>query len=145
VIRYEDDPATISSGQLGGGFFEGWMVAPAPDLHLAHLRGSEVAICALDDETNAVVGFVTALDDGVLAAFLPMLEVLPAYRGRGIATELVKRVLARLEGRYSVDLVCDPDLVPFYERLGGQRWTAMVWRNRAFAADTEKEAIDDSR
>ena len=86
---------------------------------------------------------MTAVGDGVLTAFLPMLEVLPAYRGRGIATELVKRAFARLEGRYSVDLVCDPELVPFYERLGGQAGTAMLWRDRAALARSPKEATDD--
>jgi ribosomal protein S18 acetylase RimI-like enzyme len=145
VIRYEDDPSTIRVGQLRGGFFEGWAVAPTPDLHLAHLRGSEVAICAIDGETNEVVGFVTAIGDGVLTAFLPLLEVLPAYRGSGIATELVKRVLARLQDRYSVDLVCDPELVPFYEKLGGQASTALVWRNRAVLAHVPKEAGHDIR
>jgi hypothetical protein len=28
-----------------------------------------------------------------------------------------------------VDLVCDPDLQPFYERLGFRPYTAMVIRN----------------
>jgi len=80
---------------------------------------------------DAVVGFVTAVGDGVLAAFIPLLEVLPAYRGRGIGAELVRRVLARLSSRYSIDLVCDPDLVPYYERLGGQPLAGIGWRNRA--------------
>ena len=145
MIRLEDDPSTIKVAQLGGGFFQGCAVAPTADLHLAHLRGSEVAICAIDSESSAVVGFVTAIGDGVLTAFLPMLEVLPAYRGQGIATQLVKRVLARLEDRYSVDLVCDPALVPFYERLGGQAWTAMVWRNGGRAAGSTREVTDDAR
>jgi GNAT superfamily N-acetyltransferase len=145
MIRYEEDPDVINAGQLEGGFFEGWATTPTPDLHLAHLRGSEAAICAIDDETSAVVGFVTAVGDGVLTAFVPLLEVLPAYRGRGIATDLVKRVLTRLEGRYSVDLTCDPDLVPFYERLGGQAGTAMLWRNRAALAGALKEATHDAR
>ncbi len=145
MIRYEDDPALIGVGQLLGGFFDGWAAAPTPELHLAHLRGSEVAICAIDVETHVVVGFVSALGDGVLTAFLPMLEVLPAYRGQGIATELVKRVLARLDDRYSIDLVCDPDLVPFYERFGGRSWTAMVWRNGMLASGTRKETTHDAR
>jgi ribosomal protein S18 acetylase RimI-like enzyme len=88
-----------------------------------------VAICAIDDETGTVVGFVTAIGDRVLTASIPLLEVLPAYRGRGIASELVRRVLARLSGRYSIDLTCDPELIPFYERLGGRAWNAVVWRH----------------
>lgn len=132
ALRYLDDADALTPDRLRGGFFEGWPHPPTPALHLAHLRGAEVAIVAVDDAVpgSPVVGFVTAIGDGVLTAFIPMLEVLPAYRGRGIGSELVRRVLARLGDRYSIDLVCDPDLVPFYERLGGLAWTAMMWRNR---------------
>lgn len=85
---------------------------------------------ALDVTTGQVVGFVTAVGDGALTAFIPFLEVLPDYRGNGIGAELLRLVLARLSDRYSIDLVCDPDLVPFYERLGGVQGIAVMWRNR---------------
>jgi ribosomal protein S18 acetylase RimI-like enzyme len=130
MIEYRDDVMTLRLDQLAGGFFEGWPSRPSPQLHLAHLQGAEVAIVAVDAATGQVIGFVTAIGDGVLSAFIPLLEVLPAYRGRGIGTELVRRVLERLRDRYSIDLVCDADLVPFYERLGGRRLVAMAWRNR---------------
>ena len=62
---------------------------------------------ALDGD--AVVGFVTAASDGVLSAFIPLLEVLPAYRDRGIGAELVRRLLGQLDDLYMVDLCCDAD------------------------------------
>jgi GNAT superfamily N-acetyltransferase len=130
VIVYLDDPTGITADQLRGGFFEGWPSPPSPDRHLEHLRGAEVAILALDDATGEVVGFVTAIGDGVLTAFVPLLEVLPPWRRLGIGSELVRRVLARLADRYAIDLVCDADLVPFYERLGGMQGVAMMWRRR---------------
>jgi ribosomal protein S18 acetylase RimI-like enzyme len=133
VIAYRESPdalADLTADDLRGGFFEGWPNPPTPAVHLAHLQGAEVAILAIDGDTGAVVGFVTAVGDGVLAAFIPLLEVLPAYRGRGIGSELMRRLLARLSVRYSVDLVCDPDLVPFYEALGGMRLAGIGWRNR---------------
>jgi ribosomal protein S18 acetylase RimI-like enzyme len=43
---------------------------------------------------------------------------LPEYQRRGIGSELVRRVLVRLNGLYMVDLTCDAELVPYYERLG---------------------------
>ena len=58
----------------------------------------------------------------------PHLEVLPAYQGRGIGSELVRRMLARLDDLYMVDLVCDPELQPFYARLGLRPAAAMVLR-----------------
>jgi ribosomal protein S18 acetylase RimI-like enzyme len=130
MIEYREDPTTLTADQLRGGFFEGWPSPPSPEVHLSHLHGAEVAIVAVDATTAQVVGFVTAVGDGVMTAFIPFLEVLPAYRGSGIGAELMRLVLARLRDRYSIDLVCDPDLVPFYERLGGVSGTAMMWRNR---------------
>ena len=132
MIEYHDGPAALEGLTPDDlvGFFEGWPTPPTPERHLAHLRGAELAILAVETGTGRVVGFVSAIGDGGLTAFVPLLEVLPAYRGRGIGSELMRRVLARLEDRYSVDLVCDPDLVPFYERLGGTALAGVGWRNR---------------
>lgn len=61
--------------------------------------------------------------------------MLPAYQGRGIGSELMRRGLELLEGTYSVDLCCDVELVPFYERLGMVRLAGMGVRNRDLLAD----------
>ena len=73
---------------------------------------------ALDGDT--VVGFVTAISDGVLSAFIPLLEVSPGYRGQGVGNELIRRLLAQLDRFYMVDLSCDAGLEPFYDALGFQ-------------------------
>jgi ribosomal protein S18 acetylase RimI-like enzyme len=134
VIEYRESPGALehlTEDDLRGGFWEGWPTPPTPATHLAHLRGAEVVVLAVDtSRDDAVVGFVSAVGDGVLVAFVPLLEVLPAYRGQGIGTQLMRRVLDRLSDRYSVDLVCDPALVPYYERLGGTRLDGIGWRNR---------------
>ena len=130
MIVYDDDVSRIHPEQLEG-FFVGWPAKPSPERHLEILRASAHVVLALDDEPGRVVGFVTAISDGVLSAFLPLLEVLPDYQGRGIGSELMRRMLARLEHLYMVDLCCDRDLVPFYERVGMRRWdAAMGFRNR---------------
>ena len=121
----------ITPDRLRGGFWAGWPVPPTPEMHLAMLQGSEATILATDAATGDVVGFVNAIGDGVLAASIPCLEVLPAWQGRGIGTELVRRVLAALEPRYMIDLVCDEELIPFYERLGLVPYRAMIRRDRA--------------
>ncbi len=102
------------------GFFSGWPDPPSPETHLRILRGSAVAVVALDEE-GAVVGFVTALSDGVLSACVPLLEVRADWRGRGLGRQLVQRVLAELDGIYMVVLVCDTDLEGFYAGLGLRR------------------------
>jgi GNAT superfamily N-acetyltransferase len=104
-------------------------------MHLAMLHGSEAVVLAIDDDATAgspgrVVGFVNAVGDGVLAAYVPCLEVLPGWQGRGIGSELVRRVLDALGPRYIVDLACDEDVVPFYERLGFVPYRAMIRRDR---------------
>jgi ribosomal protein S18 acetylase RimI-like enzyme len=82
------------------------------------LRGSHALELALDGE--AVVGFVTAISDGVMSAFIPLLEVLPEYQHQRIGSELVQRLLVQLEDLYMIDLCCDAELEPFYSSLGFQ-------------------------
>ncbi|MFF2654528.1 GNAT family N-acetyltransferase [Streptomyces sp. NPDC058045] len=117
VIRYVEDMTEVDEGMLGG-FFVGWPRGASVAQHLAVLRGSFRAVVAVDEGTGRVVGFVNLISDGVLTAAIPWLEVLPAYQRRGIGAELVRRVLVGTEGFYSVDLLCDGPLLPYYERFG---------------------------
>jgi predicted N-acetyltransferase YhbS len=55
--------------------------------------------------------------------------VLPEHQGRGIGSELVRRALTLLGDRYMIDLLCDEELVPFYDRFGMQRVVGMALRN----------------
>ena len=76
-----------------------------------------------------LIGFVTALSDGVLSAYIPLLEVLAEFRSTGIGSELVERLVAEIGPLYMVDVMCDPDVFPFYERLGFRPSTGGVVRN----------------
>jgi ribosomal protein S18 acetylase RimI-like enzyme len=129
-MRYLTSTDAITVDQLHG-FFVGWPNPPSPEMHLAILRRSDAVVLAIDEESGSVVGFVNALSDGVLNAFIPLLEVLPEYQGRGIGSELVQRLLAQLGNLYAVDLLCDADVQPFYARLGMQRAQGMMLRNYA--------------
>lgn len=93
------------------------------------LTNSEHVVLAVDSDTDRVVGYITAITDGVLAAYIPHLEVLPDFQGRGIGSELVRRMLAQLEGFYMVDLICDSELQPFYARFGMKPYSGMIVRN----------------
>ena len=53
-------------------------------------------VLALSDKSR-VVGFVTAITDGVSCAYIPHLEVLPEWQGDGSGTELMRRMMAKLE------------------------------------------------
>ena len=128
TITYQSDLQGITADRLQG-FFVGWPHPPSPATHLRILQRSDYIELAVDAATGQVVGFVNALSDGVLTAYMPLLEVLPAYQGQGTGATLVTRLLARLEHLYMVDLLCDADVQPFYARLGMRPATGMMLRN----------------
>lgn len=128
MISYRDSAAGLAPEQLLG-FFVGWPSPPTPKTHLRLLRGSAAVELALDEASGVVVGFVTAISDGISCAYVPHLEVLPAYQGRGIGTTLLTRLLARLRDLYMIDLLCDPDVQPFYARVGMRPAVGMCVRN----------------
>lgn len=131
TVEYRTTAEGITREQLAGGFWAGWPVPPTVEQHLAMLRGAEVTVLAIDPAAGLVVGYITVIGDGVLTASIPLLEVLPDWQGQGIGSELVGRALEVLGPRYMVDLVCDDDLVPFYQRLGFRRHGAMIRRDRS--------------
>ena len=110
------------------GFFVGWAKRPSREAHLEILEGSDFRILAVSDD-HGVVGFVTAITDGVSCASIPYLEVLPEWQGQGIGTELMGRVMAKLENLYAIDLICDEDVQGFYQRLGFSARRGMTIRN----------------
>lgn len=126
MIRYSTDVDALDVTHLAGPFFVGWPDPPDAAMHLRILHAARHTVVALDGD--AVVGFVTAIGDGVLSAFIPLLEVTPGHQGRGIGSELVRRLLAEIGPLYAVDAVCDPELLGFYERLGFRAGTAVARR-----------------
>lgn len=127
TVTWLTSTADISANDLHG-FFVGWPNPPDPSTHLRVLEGSDEVVLAVDN-SGKVVGYITAITDGVLAAYIPHLEVLPEWQGRGIGSELVRRMLERLRDLYMIDLMCDSELQPYYERLGFRRSQGMVIRN----------------
>jgi GNAT superfamily N-acetyltransferase len=97
-------------------FFEGWPTPPTQAVFREAMRGSYATEFAIDN--GRVIGLVNAISDGVTTAFIPWFEVVPEYRGRGVGTVLLRRMLDRLGHLYSVDLLCDPPLIAYYRRFG---------------------------
>ena len=128
-VVYTTDVSGLSTDDLQG-FFADWPSRPSPERHLAILRGSDRVVLARERNGGRVIGFVTAISDGVLSAFIPLLEVVPGRRGQGIGTELVRRMLDELRDFYMVDLVCDPQLEGFYRRFEMTLLSGMAVRRR---------------
>ncbi|MCM3005204.1 GNAT family N-acetyltransferase [Priestia koreensis] len=111
------------------GFFVDWPNPPSTETHLRLLKNSSHVVLGIDETTGQVVGFITAVSDGVLSAYIPLLEVLPAYKKNGIGKELVRKMFDRLSHLYMIDLCCDDDLVPFYKQFGMMNGKSMLLRN----------------
>jgi len=114
MIVYSENLRNITPEMLEG-FFAGWKKYPDKNIHLEILKNSDFALIAMDD--NKVVGFINAISDKILSAYIPLLEVLPEYQERGIGTELVKRMKILLKDLYMVEVVCDAELQKFYSKF----------------------------
>ncbi len=131
MIIYKSAIEGIKAEQLKG-FFVGWLKQPSQKTHLQILQNSAFVILAIDDQTNEVIGFVNAISDKILSAYIPLLEVLPEYQKQGIGKELMTRMLDKLNKHYMIDLCCDEPLKPFYQKFGLSPMPAMGKRNFKF-------------
>ena len=105
IITYTDTLAGVTESQLAG-FFGSWSQAPTPAMHLRLLAGSPAKLLAIEAQTGQVVGYLGVALDAGGGAYVPMLEVLPAYQGLGVAGELTRRMMAKL----APSLVCAPEV-----------------------------------
>ncbi|MBD8521389.1 GNAT family N-acetyltransferase [Lysinibacillus fusiformis] len=121
------------------GFFVDWPHPPSPETHLKLMENSSKVVVALNEQSNQIVGFITAISDGVLSAYIPFLEVLPAYKSKGIGKELINRMLIELQHIYMIDLCCDDDLVPLYEKFGMMKFNGMLIRNYSMQSGISNE------
>lgn len=125
TIHYLESTEGISPKDLDG-FFVDWPKKPSPETLLRLLAQSTHRILALDGDK--VIGFITAISDGVLASYIPFLEVLPAYQKKGVGSELFARMERTLKDLYMIDVLCDQELQPFYEKLGMRKAVGMTIR-----------------
>lgn len=129
MIRYHIYDETLAGLTLAKGFFNGWPKPPDAATHKRILSDSYLAIVAVDEGSQEIVGFINVLSDGILSAYIPLLEVVPAYQNQGIGRRLMEMAMVQTKHLYMLDLVCDVEMVTFYEGLGLQRGRAMLQRN----------------
>lgn len=128
MIEYRTELDSFTADDLEG-FFVGWPSHPEPATHLRILDNAYAVALAVDTDSDRIVGFANAISDGVLSAYIPLLEVLPDWQGRGIGTHLIEVLCEQLGDLYMIDLVCDSDLEAFYTPLGFRALTGMAKRN----------------
>jgi predicted GNAT family N-acyltransferase len=84
------------------------------------LERSDVVVAAVDRQDDRLVGFTRALTDHVYLAVVLDVIVAEDSRKRGLGASLVEAVLShpQVAGVRSIELVCQPELIPFYQRFG---------------------------
>ncbi|MBM3238237.1 GNAT family N-acetyltransferase [Candidatus Poribacteria bacterium] len=95
------------------------------------LENSLLTLGVWDD--NRLIGFARVLSDGVYRALIDDVVVDESCREKGIGTEIMKHLLARLEQVEEIFLRTGKEMVPFYEKLGFalSRGTIMDWEQRS--------------
>lgn len=141
-IEYQCDLEGITPRRLKG-FFVDWPSPPDPQTHLRILKNSYAIELAVDTGEDRVIGFANAISDGVLTAYIPLLEVLPEWFGQGIGSRLIQRLCRQLDDLYMIDLCCDAQLESFYEPLGFHKSTGMVRRNYEHQAGRPPQDYED--
>jgi ribosomal protein S18 acetylase RimI-like enzyme len=96
-----------------------WSSAEKPETLQKALLSSHSLVTAWD--ATKLVGLGNAISDGYLVVYYPHLLVLPEYQGRGIGTELMRRLMARYEGFHQHMLVADGRALDFYRKCGFER------------------------
>ena len=82
------------------------------------LARSWYSVAAYD--AGRLVGFGRVVSDGVLYAMIYDMVVRPSHKGRGIGTEILRRLVARCNeaGIREVQLFCAKGKLDFYRRRG---------------------------
>jgi len=96
-----------------------WSSAQNPELLHKALLASHSLVTAWDG--TKLIGLGNAISDGYLVVYYPHLLVLPEYQGRGIGTELMRRLMARYEGFHQHIIVADGRALDFYRKCGFER------------------------
>ena len=128
LIIYTTQLTNLEEVQIEG-FFAGWQNKPTNQTLLQILSNASYKVVAIDKNAKKMVGFIYAISDNTISAYIPLLEVLPEYQKKGIGKELIVRILDMLKDFYMIDLSCDANLVTYYEKFHFQKGISMLKRN----------------
>jgi len=86
----------------------------------AMLRGSDLVFALIDTGIDRLVGFARVITDGIYLAMVLDVIVSEKRRAAGLGRALLEAIVNHqtVAAVHSVELVCQPNLVPFYRRWG---------------------------
>ena len=119
LIQYSDRRDLPIEGVVALYRANEWSSAQKPELLHRALLASHSLFTAWDG--TKLVGLGNAISEGYLVVYYPHLLVLPEYQGRGIGTELMRRLMARYPGFHQHMLVADGRAQDFYRKCGFER------------------------
>lgn len=93
-----------------------WSSGHYPDKLAAAMKNYETVYTAW--EGDKLIGLVSAMDDGVMTAYIHYLLVRPEYQGRGIGRELMRITTEHYKDYLRILLVAYGNEVNFYKRCG---------------------------
>ncbi len=114
-------------------FFHNWKSPPSPETKSKLLTGSSLVITAR--ENGKLVGFLTAISDGVMHAFITLIEVLGSHQNKGIGKHLMELAISNFKGYYDIVLITDPDKGEFYKKLSFREIYGMHIRDFTYGKD----------
>lgn len=123
-----------------------WWTADRDLAAVTRMIAASDLIVGLEDRSDGrLVGFARVLTDGVYVALVLDVIVAARHRGSGLGGLLLDAVVGHpaLAGVRSVELVCQPELMPFYRRFG---FTEEVGRSRLMRRTRDPRlALPDAR
>jgi ribosomal protein S18 acetylase RimI-like enzyme len=115
------DAGAVDIPQLTGLFASAWWAAGrTADETRRMLAGSDVVVTVTGRASGRLAGFARVLTDDTYLAVVLDVIVAPGDRGSGVGAMVMDAVLGhpRVAGVTSIELVCRPELMPFYRRWG---------------------------
>jgi len=116
-IKIKNKTQVLSSKQLENLFLSvEWSSGHYPDKLAIAMQNYETVYTAWDGDT--LVGLISAMDDGIMTAYIHYLLVRPEYQGKGIGEQLIERTKEKYKDYLRIVLVAYDKECGFYEHCG---------------------------
>ena len=97
----------------------GWSSGHFPEKLIRAMRGFETVYTAWDGDK--LVGLISAMDDGVMTAYIHYLLVDPAYQGKGVGRTLTEMAKEHYRDYLRITLIAYNKELEFYEKCGFEK------------------------
>ncbi len=96
-----------------------WSSGHFPDKLVIAMKNFETVYSAWDGDK--LVGLVSAMDDGIMTAYVHYVLIMPDYQKMGIGKELLKRITDHYSDYLRIVVVSYDDEIEFYEHCGFEK------------------------